>query len=359
MGLMGPFSWLRNLGRRQGERPDDCHLIEDLRTRLARVGCERDGYRAAYLQLEAEIGQARTDAGGYRGAYLSLRADLDRCHADLGVAARERDGYKAAYDEMATDLSRYRSLLRAAVRPPGRPRQVVFLHLQKTGGISLLDFIGRQFEWAGVLTVHSPPELDAYHPGEVAHFDLVCGHLTARNLTAVRPDALLCTFLREPVDRILSCYWYFRTYQGRDRECIRRGVEAARTKSLLEFLRDPDPEIRRHVADHQAHALAGDWYAPDDRPAEDLLAAALESLDRFHVVGLTDEMDTGLARMCRLTGWSPPSARLDRLNTTPTRQSVDTLSAAERDAIRELTTVDAELYRAAKARGAGPAALPT
>lgn len=323
---------------RSAESPE----VADLRAQLAEAVRDRDGYRATYLQREAEAGQARADADGYRAAYLQHMAEL-------GSAVAERDGYKSTLDQAATELSRFRTFLRDAPVPPTRPRQVVFLHIQKTGGISLLDFFGRQFEWSRILWVHSPAEFDVYHPDEVRHFDFVCGHFTARNLAAVRLGALLCTFLREPADRVLSCYWYFRGYQGQMRESIRHAVESARSKSLLDFLRDQTPEVRRHVADHQAHALAGDWFAPDDRPAGDLLAAALLGLERFGCVGLTEDLDAGLGRVCRLAGWVPPPA-VGRLNATPTRQRVEDLSPAERDAIRELTAVDAEVYRAAEGR---------
>ena len=335
----GIRSWWGSAQRRDG---NDNTVLQALNARLAQAEQDRDGYRKSYLKLESEVGQARADAQGYRESYLKLESEV-------GQARAEAEGYKGAYQHASTEQSRFRCLLREAPAPVGRPRQFVFLHIQKTGGISLLEFFGQHFEWYRTLWVFSPAELESYAPTEIAHFDRVCGHFSARNLASVRPDAFLCTFLREPVDRVISCYWYFRSYRGQMRESIRHAVESARSKTFLEFLQDCTPEVRMHLANHQAHALAGDWAAPDDRPAADLLASALEALSRFDSIGLTEDIDASLTRLCQLTGWTPPS-RLGRLNVTAQRQHVGDLSPAELEMVHELTAVDAAVYRAAKAQ---------
>ena len=243
-------------------------------------------------------------------------------------------------------MSRFRSLLRLGEPASSRDRQLVFLHIQKAGGNTVLNFIGQHFLESHNLQVYSPAEFDAYHPAEVPHFDLVCGHITARNLAAVRRDALLCTFLREPIDRVLSCYWYFRGYSDQKRASIRYAVESAKSNSLLGFLRDPTPEVQMHIFNHQARALAGDWQVFDDRPAADLLADALSMLEQFHCVGVTEQIDRGVEHLCRLTGWKSPPP-LDRQHATPYRQRIEELTAAELEALRELTALDVEVYRAA------------
>lgn len=324
-----------------------------LRTRYAQLAAELDECRAAYRRLEREAGQARVDADGYRAAFLALQEEA-------GHSRREADGYKGAYAEAATEASRYRMLLRGAT-PPARGRQFVYLHVQKTGGISLLDFLGRQFEWYRTLWVFSPAEFDAHPPEEVGHFDRVCGHFSARNLAACRPGAFRATVLRDPADRLLSCYGYFRGYEGHPRGSIRHAVGSAKSNGLLDFLRDPTPEVRMHLRDHQAHCLAGDWAAPDDRPPADLRDDAVAALGGFDWVGRTEHLDADVGRLCRLTGWTPPD-RLGRLNVTASRRKADELTPAEREAIAELVEVDHEVYAAANRlvaeRGAAAGHLP-
>jgi hypothetical protein len=306
--------------------------IYDLAAARDTLGTERD-------KVSAELDATKS---AHHDAYCRLQS-----------VEAERDGYKDAYQSACTELSRFRELLRLADRSPRRSRQLVFLHIQKTGGNSVLEFVGSRFEWTRVLQMYSPAEFDAYHPAEVPHFDLVCGHIAARNLAACCPDALLCTFLREPIDRTLSVYWYFRTYTGRTRDSIRHVLESARSKSLLEFLRDPTPEVRMHIVDHQTRALAGDWQTFDDRPPRELVADALLTLDQIQCVGVVERIEQGVDHLCWLTGWTPPLS-IGRLNVSPTRQRVDELTVAELDALREITTLDAEVYGAACERSAVP-----
>jgi hypothetical protein len=347
-----------------GPTPPPPELLE-LRERVAELTRERDGVQSAYEQAAAELAAARTDAGGYKAAYEQAAASLGKARTDaagykaayehtlarsaaeIDTARAEAAGCRNALSETNTELSRFRTLLRSAKPPADRPRPFVFLHVEKTGGITLAQFFGKQFSWERALSAYSPEELDAYPPEELAHFEYIGGHITARNLAAIRPDAVVCTFLREPTDRVVSAYWYFRTYAGRVRESIRHAVEAARSQSLLDFLRNDTPEVRRHVANQQAWSLAADWFAPDDRSPGALLSAALEGLARCACVGLTEELDAGLGEVCRVMGWTPPAGRLARTNVTPSRQRIDELTADELAAIEEITAVDAEVYRAA------------
>jgi hypothetical protein len=357
---------LRALHRRVfGPIPPPPELLV-LRQRVGELARDRDGYRNAYEQLASELGTVRSEALGYKTADLQIEGELGAARADaagykaaydtlasvVGAAQSEVAGCRAALSETTTELSRFRALLRVSAPPADQRPPFVFLHIEKTGGITLAQFFGKHFRWERALSAYSPAELDEYPAAELAHFDYIGGHLTARNLAAIRPDALVCTFLREPIDRVVSAYWYFRTYSGRLRESIRHAVEAARVQPLLEFVRNRTPEVRRHVADQQAWALAADWFAPDDRSPTALRDAALEGLARCACVGVTEELDAGVCRVCLATGWTPPSGQLGRSNATPSRQRVEELTSDERAAIEEITASDAEVYRAATARAA-------
>jgi hypothetical protein len=329
-GALAKLGWMVHRGHSASETAALSAELQALTQKYNEACRDRDGFRESYLRYEAEIGQSRLDA----------------------------EGYKAAWSEASTELSRFRSLLREAPAPVGRPRQLVFLHIQKTGGISLLDFLGRHFDWYRTLWVFSPVEFDEYAPSEIAHFDRVCGHLTARNLAAVRPDAFLCTVVREPIDRLISCYWYFRTFRVRMRESVRHAVESARGKTFLEFLRDPAPEVRRHLFNHQAHALAGDWAAPDARPDDELAAAAIAALERFDSVWLTDGFDAGVERLCSQFGWQSPG-RIPVLNRTDARPAALELTPEELDEARRLTVADEQVYQTARALVNKRAASPS
>ena len=291
-----------------------------------------------YAKLESLFLQSKTILSGTASELRGARRDLE-------ITRRDLTGHKGALHEALTNVSRYRDLLRIAERPAGRGRQLVYLHIQKTGGNSLLNFVASHFPWSSVLQVYSPAEFDTHPRSEVAHFDLICGHITARNLSAVAGDAIRCTVLREPVDRTLSSYWYFRTYKSTPPESIRHAVASAKANSLTEFLRNRTPEVRRHVVNHQAHCLAGDWSCRM-LGADELLAAAIENLHTFHWVGITEQLDEGARQLAQVMGWDLP-ARLSKENVTPCRQHADELRSTELNLIQELVMADSELYRAA------------
>lgn len=299
---------------------------------------------------------------GVRSNYL-LRNERDRLRAELAAVTRDRDGYRAAFEQVGGELSQTRYLLRHAVRADHPGRQFVFLHVPRTGGGALAQGFRGWFDYLRTLAVSSPIELDRYDPAVVAHFDWVTGHLTARNLSAVRADAFVCTVLREPAERVVSLYAGLRASNGPVPEALRRAAASAKANTLLGFLWDADPAVRRLVANAQAHTLAGDWFAPDDRPAADLKADAAKALDQFDYVGLADHLAAAADDIARLTGRPHPGAPL-RLHAAADRPALAALKAAELDRLAELTAVDAHVYQLARAKfaarptTAAPVAVP-
>jgi hypothetical protein len=311
----------------------------------------RLGYRlvrANYLgRLRSQLESAHADLLGYQAALSQTTTDLTGFKCAYEKTSAELAGYRTAYAQVSAQLGRYKHFLRDSVRKDRTGRQVGFLHIQKTGGISLLHFLGSRFEEWRTLWVFSPRELERYHANELEHFDLVCGHFSYCNVFPLRARRTLCTFLRHPVDRVLSCYWYFRTYRGPMRDIITAGVAAAREKSLREFLEDRHPEVRCHVANHQTYTLADDWTRPGK--VADALEAATRHLDDFACVGLTERMEESLDLLCRELGWKRDHS-LPRLNQTPYRQSAEDIRPAERDRILELNALDLALYEHARQR---------
>lgn len=272
----------------------------------------------------------------------SLTEELHGLRAELAASRIERD-------EIAAHLARNRHLLSQCIPRGTRPRQFVFLHIQKTAGISLLERLGQVFSYLRTAWVFSPAELDVFQPSELAHYDFVCGHFTARNLSLVRPGAFRCTFLREPVERVVSAYWYFRGYEGQPRGVTRAAVLAAKRMSFVDFLRSPEPEVRWHLAGHQCEAIAGDWTNPRSLPPADLVAEAEAGLARFDFVGVSERLQACLDEICRLAEL-PDLGPVRQMNTTATRPRVDELTATERDLVTEVCATDTQLYTIVRRR---------
>jgi hypothetical protein len=298
-------------------------------------------------QLHGQLESVNNDLTGYKAALEQTTTDLTGYKRALEQTSGQLAGYRSAFEQTERELNRYRRFLQESVRVNNVVQPLGFLHIQKTGGISLLQFLGQKFpEWR-TLWVFSPRELVHHHPRVLSHFDFICGHFSANNVGQITPGRSLCTLLRHPVDRVLSCYWYFRTYSGAPRDIIDVGVATAKRRSLIAFLRDEHPEVRFHVANHQTHALAGDWTAPTNLASE--LETAIHNLETFTCVGISERMEESVDLLCRHMGWQR-GGPLDRLNQTPYRQAVGEISREEYELIVHLNELDMVLYERARQR---------
>ncbi len=95
-------------------------------------------------------------------------------------------------------------------------RPLVFFHIPKTAGTSLIELLARNFAAADIYRmtdVHRPIDHLATDV-EIAVADgkrLICGHFPYPAVDGLRAEVVPFTMLRDPVDRIVSLYRFWRT----------------------------------------------------------------------------------------------------------------------------------------------------
>ena len=95
-----------------------------------------------------------------------------------------------------------------------KPMKLLFDHLPKCGGSSLVGYLRENYlERKTFQTDYFNPTASVDYfkklPQWRRHqYDLIIGHLTRELLDYVHPNCLRVTILREPVDRIISHYYY-------------------------------------------------------------------------------------------------------------------------------------------------------
>ena len=231
-------------------------------------------------------------------------------------------------------------------REPARD-PAVFRHIQKTAGTSLVNLAARQYGEENIIT-HS--DYVSRDPQSLASIPFVSGHFGydyAKNLIRTRKSF---TFLRDPTERILSLYYFYRSQDPNLFPMYRIAHEC----TLSEFLRRglEDPYMRARLWNNQTWQLAHGYGATDGKSLasfspEELIRLALEHLREFSFIGLTENYDADASKVAKLLGWSVEVNEF-RENVNSGRKSAKDLSDEEAALIKEFTALDEVLYRHVK-----------
>jgi hypothetical protein len=217
---------------------------------------------------------------------------------------------------------------------------VIFLHLPKTAGTTLNRLIEWEyplsqmysvdpvlFEWSAVHLRRLPKR-------RLLKTRIFKGHMLF-GLHEVLPQAsTYITVLRDPVERVLSAFYYMRSYKlhplywkfRRENWTIERFVERSTRDNV------------------QCKVIAGaNYHAPC---TEDVLKSALDNLTRFFsVVGLSERFEESLALMKLRFGWKLKS--YSSFNVTRSRPKRDDLPRATLELIAGKNSFDVALYKRA------------
>jgi len=234
---------------------------------------------------------------------------------------------------------------------------VFFLHIPKTAGMTFKRILARQYP-AG--QIHDIPfetylfqdAIDRYKaaaPADRAAIRCVMGHMPF-GLHRWAPGGFrYVTFVRDPVERVLSSYEYIRKHTVLKQEI---GLPPEAELSMDQYL---DFEAAQGLNNLQVRAISGvgdviDHVLPPFAPLPpDALTVALDNIERyFPVVGLVERFDESLLLMRREFGWR----RLwyVRRNVTAGRPAASALGEAVLARIHQDNALDLELYRVAVAR---------
>jgi hypothetical protein len=235
--------------------------------------------------------------------------------------------------------------------------RVLHLHVEKCGGTALRMAMERALgPGAKVFPKHHESELETIKPD---NWDLISGHFGWQALQPL--GGRMVTVLRDPVDRFISSYFYWRDMyrQGADRT---HRSALADLYSLEDFagIKD-DHSLVAQLFNRMTWQIAFSGL-PKHRQVQrakgitdsQLLAVAVANLRACDVVGLQDRMNDFEVQFERRLGLT---LRIGQENVTTGRPKQVEISAATRRRIMEWVYLDMELYQAACALVAARARL--
>lgn len=238
-------------------------------------------------------------------------------------------------------------------RPRPRPR-LLLLHIPKTAGTSVGDWVRTHFDEDDCLFAAHLPSRRGIDPNG---YRFVQGHVDFRYVDRFLVRPFVFTFLRDPLERALSAYYFYRGHgpEKQARLLAYAGPKAGRHRiatirrmqrtDLRGFLRDHPADAREVLGNLQTRFLAGHG----GPPGAEQIDRALANLERSSFVGFVERMEESLRRLARHLGWTPPEW-VPHVNPTAERCRVADLDRGTRAALARLTRLDAELYRRTRER---------
>lgn len=229
-----------------------------------------------------------------------------------------------------------RSLALEKVPPAMQARQVAFLHIMKTAGTSLHYWLRKAMPETPIF--HGDEYLfDRTSAAELSNHGLLLGHFSWNHVAKFRRPYII-TFLRDPVDRVTSVYWWLRNWDVPD-PTVKEAAAIAKTTDLKGFLASDDIHVRRLTENQQAYALASDWRSPRTVSHQQLLHQATSNLAKVGFAGYAEDYGGCLRLLSReLSLANPPPA--EHLNKTNKFSPTD----EEREMIEALNSVDKALH---------------
>lgn len=226
-------------------------------------------------------------------------------------------------------------------------QRVVFLHIPKTGGMSMYGVLRRnyaglpayvQFETRSAdehaLFERPQPERDA--------LAYVAGHVHYGVHAIWSEPAAYFTMLRDPVDRLISQYYYATTSREH------RNYEKRKAVTFAEFAFE-----ERHGS-YVARRLAGYSdpvnhvpFKPGELSDAEITDLAVANLQRHAVIGFTSEFDTSLLLLLKTFGWR--RLHYVRRNTTQRVRERSEISAELKTKLRGHLAVDGAVVEAGRA----------
>ena len=220
-------------------------------------------------------------------------------------------------------------------------QRVVFIHIQKTAGTSIVAALKNQ---AGTrLPSHGDFESSPHLFREEDRF--ILGHFGFNKTLGIPAPKFCFTFLRDPIDRIISHYYSLRNEARNEHPYF----QMARAMDLETFLACEEPVVRHHIDNVQTWTFVADcWGAERARRKHlsraELLEIAKANLATLDFIGFQESYRHDSELLFLMLGFDAPVGNV-AINKTANRPRREDLPASTLRLLAPLVELDNEIYQ--------------
>ncbi len=230
--------------------------------------------------------------------------------------------------------------------------KVIFLHIAKTGGTSIVEYFRNRLPANSVLshgdffsTREDPPLL----PASIADKLFISGHFGYNYIADYLAGAFSFTILRDPLARVLSFYKFFMHGDMQEKFAV---AQAARDLSLDDFLVSQLPEVCEVLDNQQTWQLASMYRIVDRLDTNISENAVVLELAKSHLrtlsyIGFTESFDESFTKIVSEVGLDVP-AKIPRQLQTADPLLINQIDPAVLKCLRSRLQLDYALYDFAK-----------
>jgi len=259
--------------------------------------------------------------------------------------------------QMITRSDEFRGRMSAIREARERPA-LFFIHLEKTGGSSLLAMLTANYRPRQIAPSHYGfrDEFDLIE----SHYDFFAGHFDYDLVSrAPRPSKTVISIFRRPIDRMISTYRYIRAHPAVPTN-ENETTFLAKRLSPVEFFSHPSVRSSSNINNYYLRAFGSSLMRPipqtrsadDDRHLLEIAQSRVRSLD---ALGLTERMEESVRLISTTLGFPVPETvvsvnKTDDLpleDPTFAKAPPVVMSQALADALHDLIYYDNILYETA------------
>jgi hypothetical protein len=236
-----------------------------------------------------------------------------------------------------------------------RSTRYVFMHVPKTAGMSLRALLGEIFTPNEISLARGVRPIGPDEARELDTYRVISEHISAHDVAAYFSDRNLFTFLRNPLERCLSIYGYFRQLthfplipldQIQGANNAEEATSLARQLDPDDFFRSAHPHLAQNLHDRAVWQLgyrAAIEHRRDIAPAE-AYDRARRNLHGYLFIGFFETLPADAARLRQVLGAPADQHELPWANRTSVPLRWDDLGVTARRAIERCTEWDRRLY---------------